>query len=753
MPAHDTGDIKAGSRKDGVAASPAAFGLRSVSKIRDLHLDRIAMVYVRQSSPQQVLENRESRERQYALAQFAQRLGWPAERVVVVDEDQGQSGRSAEDRSGFQRLMSEVSLNHVGIVLGLELSRLSRSNKDWHQLIDVCGIFNTLLCDQDGVYDPLDTNDRLLLGMKGAMSEFELVTLRNRLLRGSRNKAERGELFLHVPLGYLKTPAGEVIQEPDEQARGMIRLVFEKFDELGSAYAVFRYLILNDLKLGFRRQRGGRIGELEWRSPSPARIFSILKHPIYAGAYAYGMHRAGRKDPATGRVGGGSWFVPPEEMAVLLHDRVPAYISWERYLANQEKLRQNRSLRESRGVPKRGEALLPGLVACGRCGHRMSTRYKTDKRPSYYCGEYWRQALDEPCGHIAAATLDELVASEVLRALEPASLELSLRAIENVERERKRLHDHWRQTLERARHEVGRAERQYQAVEPENRLVARTLESRWEEALKSLRQVEEDYHRFLADLPPTLSAADVERIRSLSGSVAALWHAPATSAADRKQIVRCLVERVVVETDKSSELNDVTIVWQGGFATLHRVARPVGTYEQLKDIRLLTGRVAQLHREGLHLPQIAERLNAEGFVPPRRRGGFTASGIGELMRDLGLVGELFRDDLVGEDEWWIPDLSRELGVIANKIHYWVKQGWVNARRTPSGKHWIVWADRDEVRRLRKLAKCKNSWTATRYPDLIIPKNRPRRASKRSTAGKPGRSAAPRSCNGTKRRAL
>lgn len=753
MPTRNTGDIKPEGRPDGVTSSPAAFGLGSVSKVRDLHLDRLAMVYVRQSSPQQVLENRESRERQYALAQFAERLGWPAERVVVVDEDQGQSGRSAVNRSGFQRLMTEVSLNHVGVVLGLELSRLSRSNKDWHQLIDVCGIFNTLLCDQDGVYDPLDTNDRLLLGMKGAMSEFELVTLRNRLLRGSRNKAERGELFLHVPLGYLKTPAGEVIQEPDEQARGMIHLVFEKFDELGSAYAVFRYLTLKDLKLGFRRQRGGRIGELEWRPPSPGRIFSILKHPIYAGAYAYGIHRAGTKDPATGRVGGGRWFVPPEEMAVLLHDRVPAYISWDRYLANQERLRQNRSLLEARGAPKRGEALLPGLVVCGKCGLRMTTRYKTNKRPSYYCGEYWRLALDEPCGHIAAVTLDDLVTREVLQALEPAALELSLRAIENVEQERKRLHDHWRQTLERAKHEVARAERQYQAVEPENRLVARTLESRWEEALKSLRQAEEDYHRFLAKLPPTLSAADLEKIRSLSGSVATLWHAPATLAEDRKQIVRCLVERVIVATDKSSERNDVTIVWQGGFETRHQVARPVATYAQLKDIRRLTERVTQLHREGLHLAQIAERLNAEGFVPPRRRGGFTASGVGELMRDLGLVGELFRDDLVGENEWWIIDLSRALGVIPQKVHYWVKQGWVHARRTPSGKHWIVWADRDEVQRLQKLAKRKNSWIAARHPELIIPKDRPQPASTRSPSGIPGRSAAPRSCNGTKRRAL
>jgi len=372
---------------NGVTPSPTTFGLRSVSKIRDHHLDRIAMVYVRQSSPQQVLENRESRERQYALAQFAQRLGWPAERVVVVDEDQGQSGKSAKNRSGFQRLMTEVSLNHIGIVLGLELSRLSRSSKDWHQLIDVCGIFNTLLCDQDGVYDPLDSNDRLLLGMKGAMSEFELVTLRNRLLRGSRNKAERGELFLAVPLGYLKTPSGEIIQEPDEQARGMIHLVFDKFEELGSAYAVFRYLVVNDLKLGFRRQRGGRIGELECKPPSPTRILSILRHPIYAGAYAYGLHRAGTKNPATGRAEGGKWFVAPEELLVLLRDRLPAYITWDRYLANQERLRQNRSLRDTQGVPKRGEALLPGLVACGKCGHRMTTRYKADKRPSYYCSE------------------------------------------------------------------------------------------------------------------------------------------------------------------------------------------------------------------------------------------------------------------------------------------------------------------------------------------------------------------------------
>ena len=416
MNSRDTRVIDREGGPAGATPSALTFGLGSTSKICDRHLDRLAIVYIRQSSPQQVLENRESRERQYALAQLAQRLGWPAERVVIIDEDQARSGRWADNRSGYQRLMTEVALSHVGIVLGLEHSRVSRSNAEWHRLIDVCGIFHTLLCDQDGVYDALDSNDRLLLGMKSAMCEYELITMRNRLLRGSRNKAERGELFLAVPLGYLKTPTGEVIQEPDEQARGMIQLVFEKFEELGSAYAVFRYLVVHDLRLGFRRQRGGRIGELEWRPPSHARILSILRHPIYAGAYAYGMHRAGTKDPATGCAAGGKWFVPPEEMAVLLPDRLPAYITWDRYRANLERLEQNRSLHDTRGVPRRGEALLPGLVVCGRCGHHMTTRYKADKKPSYYCGEYCRLALDEPCGCIAAATLDDLVARSAPRA-------------------------------------------------------------------------------------------------------------------------------------------------------------------------------------------------------------------------------------------------------------------------------------------------------------------------------------------------
>jgi DNA invertase Pin-like site-specific DNA recombinase len=704
----------------------APLGLRATSKIHDIHLDRLAIVYVRQSSPQQVMENRESRERQYALADFARRLGWAAERVVVIDEDQGLSGRTADNRAGFQRLMAEVSLNHAGIVLGLELSRLSRSNKDWHQLVDVCGIFNTLLCDQDGVYDSSDGNDRLLLGMKGAMSEFELITLRNRLLRGTRNKAARGELFSAVPVGYFKQSSGQVVQEPDEQAQAMIRLVFEKFAELCSVYAVFRYFTVNGLRLGFRRLRGERIGDLEWRAPSVARILAIIRHPIYAGAYAYGLHRAGKRNPVTGVCEGGKWFVPHDELSVLIQGRLPAYISWEQYLANQGQLRQNRALKGSRGAPRRGEALLAGLIVCGKCGHHMGSRYPGDKKPSYQCNEFYIAnvaELSEPCGRIAAATLDDLVAREVLRALEPAALELSLRAIEDVERDRQRLHSQWRQRLERARQETARAERQYQLAEPENRLVVRTLEARWEEALKRQRQEEEEYDRFLAQQPATLSPIERKRIRTLSENVAQLWNAAGASVIDRKQIVRCVVERVILVADRTTELNEVTIVWQGGMATKHQIARPVGSFEQLKDYRKLAERIRQLHADGLHHFQIAEVLNREGFTPPRRRGAFNKGCIGDLIRRLGLTGELFRDDLLRPGEWWIADLARELGIIAVQIHYWVKQGWIHHRRTPSGKHWIVWADQDELRRLRQLAGKKTSWFAAKHPELVIPKKR------------------------------
>ena len=450
-------------------APPSVPAYRPSSKIRDRHWERLAIVYIRQSSPHQVQENRESRERQYALAKLAEQLGWPADRVVIIDEDQGVSGKSAANRGGFQRLLTEVSLNHVGLVLALELNRLSRSSKDWHHLVEVCAVFNTLLGDQDGIYDAADSNDRLLLGMKGAMGEFELITLRNRLERGRDNKAARGDLFLHLPIGYVKSPSGEVTQDPDEQARGVVQLVFDKFEELGTVWGVFRYLVQNQIQLGFRCLRGPKRGQLEWRRPDLNRILAILRHPIYAGAYAYGFHRPGRKNPVSGQVEGGKWFLPPDEIRVLIQDRIPAYIRWEKYLTNQQRISQNRSLPRTSASVRRGEALLSGLVICGRCGQRMNLNYQTKdqkKKPHYWCGSHLHEAGAELCFGMRAPPLDELVAQQVLRALEPAAVALSLQAATDVERERERLHRHWRQRLKRAEYEVQHAEHSIRASNP-----------------------------------------------------------------------------------------------------------------------------------------------------------------------------------------------------------------------------------------------------------------------------------------------
>ncbi|HEX3147572.1 MAG TPA: recombinase family protein [Gemmataceae bacterium] len=307
-------------------ARTAVVGLGS-TKVQKWHLERLAFVYVRQSSPQPVVEHRESRLRQYALVDYAVALGRPRDRVQVIDEDQGQSGRHAENRAGFQRLLAEVAIDHVGIVLGLEMSRLARSDKDWHHLLEVCGIFGTLVADQDGVYNAADPNDRLLLGLKGMISSVELQTMRNRLEKGKLSKASRGELFLDVPLGYVKTANGELALDPDEQVRSVVGLIFDKFDEMGSVYAVYRYLIGNNIRLGIRPHNGPHRGELEWRRACLPTLYRILHHPFFAGTYAYGRFQIDPKRQHEGRSRKAQKTMPIEQWKALLHGRVPAYIT------------------------------------------------------------------------------------------------------------------------------------------------------------------------------------------------------------------------------------------------------------------------------------------------------------------------------------------------------------------------------------------------------------------------------------------
>jgi len=675
---------------------------RRVDRLTDTHLARLAIVYVRQSSPRQILDHRESRERQYALAQYAASLGWPADRIIVIDEDQGRSAKSASQRLGFQRLLAEVTLDHVGLVLGLELSRLSRSSKDWYHLLELCALFGTLLADQDGLYDPNDTNDRLVLGLKGTMSEVESVTMRNRLERGKLHKAERGELIAEVPFGYFKLPSGEVILDPDEQARSVVKLIFDKFDELGSYTRLSRYLRRNDIRLGMRVHRGPRRGELEWRPASPAALHRMLHHPIYAGAYSYGRRRVDhrRTAEASGKVR--MRAVPMEEWKVLLRDRLPSYITWERYLGNRQRLLRNRCQAGSPGVPRSGTALLPGLLICGECGRRMIATYRSVSQAYYLCTR--SKYEDSSCSGLASRAIDDLVAKQVLTALEPAALELSLRAIADVRRERENIRRHWEQRLERAAYDAARAERQYQAVEPENRLVARGLERKWEQALRAERDLREEYDRFLKEQPPVITAEEEGRIRALSGDIASLWEAPRTTPVDRKEIVRLLVERVTVNVRPASEITGVEIAWRGAPATRHEVARTVSRYEAMGSYDRMLAKVVELRQEGRTMVEIASQLNREGYRTPRSQKGYTTTSVRKLVSRSGLTEIAIGDGQSAAHEWRLPDLARELGMSANRLRSWAVRQLVRARRLAPRNAWVVWADVRERRRLRKLAE-------------------------------------------------
>jgi DNA invertase Pin-like site-specific DNA recombinase len=692
-------------------------------KIQAVHREKLAIVYVRQSTPKQVLENRQSTARQYAFAEAAVAAGWPRERVQTIDEDLGKSARTTEGRSGFQRLVAEVSLGHVGLVLGLEMSRLARSSKDWHAFFEMCAIFGALIADEDGVYDGNDANDRLLLGLKGIMSEMELHIMRNRLQRGRDLKAQSGKLLYSVPFGYVKLANDEIAFDPDEQARGVVQLLFDKFTEMRSIYGLFHWLIQHDISLPIRPRGGANKGQLEWHRPSICTLTQTLHHPFYAGAYSDGRRTTDPKRKFSSGKGYRPW-VPMEQWKVLIKDHHPAYISWDQYLKNLKQIEQNRNEPGSPGVPRPGAALLSGILVCGNCGRRMQPTYHAKGIAHYTCHRQHAEATEPRCYGLAAKSLDELVSQQVLRALEPGALELSRKARADVEQERERLHQHWRQRLQRARYDVELAERRYQEVDPANRLVAATLEKRWEETLGQQRQLQEEYERFEGQKPAHLSVDDQARITALASDIPALWNAPATTNSDRKQIIRCLVERVVVQVRCDSEDVEAAIHWAGGHQSQHEIVRTVGTYAQLRDFKSLMNRVVELRAAGHSRPEIAAQLNAEGFSPPKRRGPFTVPQVSQLLKRRGLnSNERSNNELLSKDEWWLTGLARELKMSHLKLRYWAARGWVHGRRTPVQGLWILWADKDERRRLRKLLAKSRRGVNDYTSDLKMPKKK------------------------------
>jgi DNA invertase Pin-like site-specific DNA recombinase len=703
------------------------------AKIQAHHLQRLAIVYVRQSSPQQVLHHRESTALQYDLRRYAVELGWPPERVLVIDDDQATTGRTAEHRSGFHQILVEVDLDHVGIILGTEMSRLARSCRDWYHLMEKCALFDTLLAEPDGIYDPSDYNDRLLLGLKATMSEAELHLLRSRMFQGRLNKARRGEVYSHPPIGYVCQPAGGFTLDPDPQVQDIVRLLFDKLDELGTVTAVLRYLVENQIRLGVRPHCGPNRGQLEWRRPCRPTLLNLFHKPIYAGAYVYGLRPVDPRRKVPGRPATGRTTAEFLQWEVLIKDHLPAYITWDRYVANVERLAANRARAFARGAPREGPSLLGGLLVCGVCGHRMMVAYSgKQSRLTYGCQRQRIEYAGPTCPSMAGKVLDDLVGQQVLHALEPAALELSLQAVSGLEQERERLERDWQQRRNRAHDAVERAARQYHVCALENRLVAIELERQWEEALRAERALQEQYDRFVRERPRALSDGDRERIRSLASDLPRLWEAPTTTAADRQTIMRLLVEQMVVLVQGSSEHVDVKIHWSGGLVSRHRVRRPVARHDQLSNYEQLMERVVALRQQEQTAAQIAEALNREGFVPPKRRATYNPQMVRQLVARCGLSsGSRSQPDggVLEEDEWWPRQLALELGMPPITLHSWLRRGWVQGEKRPGGRmgRWVVWADGPELDRLRRLRACPRGWSDEPYPaELTTPRPRPKR---------------------------
>jgi DNA invertase Pin-like site-specific DNA recombinase len=685
---------------------------RGDDKIQGWHRDRLAVVYVRQSSRQQVLDHGESTRLQYGLTGRAVALGWAASRVMVIDEDLGRSAADAAERPGFARLAAEITMGHVGLVLGLDMSRLARAGRDWHQLIELCSLAGALLADADGVYDPNWYNDRLLLGLKGTMTELELHLIRQRMASGRLAKAGRGELAVPLPAGYARRPSGEAALDPDEQVQAVVRLVFGLFEELGTVHAVLRFLVEHQVQIGMRERSGPGKGEVVWRAPHQQGLANMLRNPAYAGIYAYGRSRTdpSRRLPGhehSGRVRrleAGEWLV-------RIDGALPAYISAAQYERNLARLAANRARAESPGAPREGPALLGGLVVCGICGHRLQVNYECSGQglTGRYCCQRRHHTYGEPrCQQMAARFLDDHVVAQVLSALAPAALELSVTAAGQVEGRRAEVDRIWRQRLERADFRCDRARRQYQLAEPENRLVARQLEREWEAALAERARLGEEYQRYRQQRPVRLSPAELAAIRALADDIPALWAAPTTTVADRKRLLRAVIESVQVTAEGATERVHATVTWAGGHQTHAVLSRPVARIDQLSYYPALTERIRALTGEGLDAGAIAGRLAIEGFRTPHLHDRFHDGEIQQLIRRLGLRPGLDHDQRtdqgsLGPGQWWLAALACEIGMPVATLFGWLKRGWVTGRQdTRPPCRWIITADRAEVERLRAL---------------------------------------------------
>jgi DNA invertase Pin-like site-specific DNA recombinase len=579
------------------------------------HLARRAIIYIRQSSPHQVLSNQESLRLQYALTERAVSLGWRPEDVIIIDTDLGLTATSVQHREGFKELVAQVTLGQVGIILSYDVTRLARNCSDWYPLLDLCGFKQCLIADRDGIYDPGSANGRLLLGLKGQLSELELHTIRARMTAGLLNKAERGELALQLPVGLVRAATGKVLKDPNREIQDRLQLVFTTFLKVRSASKVLHFLNSHDLCL----PRRDRFGDVVWKKATVAMILAILKNPAYAGAFVYGRTRTTSTGPLpTDKT---QHRLPIDQWKIRVNDVYPAYIPWEMFEQIQAMLRDNYAEyvhNQSRGIPRPGAALLHGMTYCGACGHKLLVQYK---RATRYLCNYLRQQYRVPvCQNIPADAVDHAVVEAFFQALSPVELDVYARAVAAQHAQQERIHHGQRQQLERLRYEADLAQRQFARVDPENRLVAAELEKRWEAALNILKQAEATYTQHqqrpisVLALPPDLRA----RFQALGQHLPQLWQQGVIDQAHKKALLRCLIDKVVLHR-VARDCVQARIVWKGGVTTTLRIPVPVGSFSDLAGADTMEQIILEQSAQGTSDEEIARRLTADGYRSPLRQ--------------------------------------------------------------------------------------------------------------------------------------
>jgi DNA invertase Pin-like site-specific DNA recombinase len=653
----------------------------TATKITAEHTEKLACVYVRQSTMGQVRLNQESTQRQYALEQRALNLGWPARNVIVLDKDLGESGAQMSRRRDFQRLIAEVSLGKVGAVLALEASRLSRSCADWHRLLELCALTCTLIIDEDGCYDPRDFNDQLLLGVKGTMSQAELHLIRARLQGGKRNKARKGELRFPLPVGFSYDAEGKTILDPDCEVRSAVALFFAKFKECRSAYGAVRAFAEEGLEFPKRAYGGLWNGQLIWGRLTHGRALGLLGNPSYAGCYAFGRYGTQKSITENGEIVAKTVCKPMDQWEVLIKDHHPGYIDWEQYLKNQAILQSNRTHGKddlmSSGAAREGAALLQGLLICGRCGRRITVRYTT--YPQYQCNWHHREGISSSsCLSTRGDLLDERITQRVLEAVQPLQIEIALEAAKQLTERDELLQQQWEMRLQRAEYQAQLAERNYRAVDATNRLVASTLEGQWNEALESLESLREEQRRQQQKHHVPINSETQTALMQLAEDLPRVWHAPTTANQDRKRILRLLIKDITVEQTNRRELI-LHIRWQGGACEdlTHRLAPRI--WEQWCYPQTTIDKVRELAREHRD-EQIATELNKAGYKGSKKGKPFTPS----MIKWIRYKHDIAIPPLRRQGELSVGEVAERFKVSHHVVYYWIARGYLPSRRPYQG---------------------------------------------------------------------